>query len=144
MARVKVLGYSLTLKWGTKLISGLETTGLKLKPNFETLLLKENEGEAQEELVDFDTNLTFSGKTFLNESGDGTTHEDFVTLRSAAAAGAEVAFVYGRFTVGKKTVAGTGVLVDFSEDANSKDIGTFSGSIEAKKGTVTFPAYTAP
>jgi hypothetical protein len=142
MAATKVLGYELSLKWGTKLIMGLETAGLKIKPNFETLLLKENQGEAVEELVDFDTTFSFGGKTFTLETGEGTTHEDFQSLRAAAAAGASVAFVYGRFVVGKKIVTGTGVLTDFSEDANSKDIATFSGSIVADKGSVEFDVYS--
>ena len=142
MAATKVRGYMLNIKWGTKLIKGLETTGLKIKPNYEEILLKANNGVPTDELVDYDVELTFGGKTYERDGTESTTHEDFETLREAAAAGAEIAFVYGRFSTGEKTVIGTGQIVDFSEDANSKDTGTFSGSIKAKKGTVTFPTYT--
>ena len=42
MAATNVYGYLLTVKWGTKIIKGLETTGLKIDPRFEEILLKEN------------------------------------------------------------------------------------------------------
>jgi hypothetical protein len=125
----KVLGYTLTLKWNGKFITGLETTGLKIKPNFDEILLKADAGVPVKELIDYDTNMSFAGKTF-NNTGD----EDFETLREAAAAGTPVAFIYG--DQAGYTVSGNGIIEDFSEDANSKDIGTFSGSIRAVKGTV--------
>ena len=240
MAATKVRGYMLSIKWGAKLIKGLETSGLKIKPNFEEILLKANNGVPTEELIDYDVELTFGGKTYERDTTEGplaeldtltvtgaatsgsnvtitlnavpvtiavlngdsaivcatkiragtysgwttggtagttavtftktltgavsapvfsggstgcaasfvrtvtgqdATHEDFETLREAAAAGAEIAFVYGRFTSGEKIATGTGQIVDYSEDGNSKDTGTFSGSIKAKKGTVTFTTF---
>lgn len=139
MSATRVKGFMLNLKIGTKLIRGLETTGLKIKPNFEEVQLKEYAGAAVEELVDFDTDFSFSGKTYEKDGVEAW--EDFETLREAAFAGAEVDFVYGRFTAGEKIVTGSGVFSDFSEEGNSKDTGTFSGSIKATKGTVDFDIY---
>jgi len=138
MAITKVRGFMLNLKWGGKLIQGLETTGLKIKPNFEEILLKANNGVPTEEIIDYDVDLSFAGKTYEDDS---LATESFETLRVAASVGAEVAFVYGRFVTGEKIVSGTGQIVDYSEDGNSKDTGSFSGSIKAKKGTVTFTTY---
>ena len=132
----------LNLKIGVNLIRGLETTGLKIKPNYEETILKENAGSAVDEFVDFDTDLTFGGKTYEKDGAEA--YEDFETLREAAFGGAEVDFVYGRFEDGEKIVSGSGVFTDFSEEANSKDTGTFSGSIKATKGSVVFETYTAP
>ena len=129
----------LTLKWGGKIIKGLETTGFKVKPNYEEILLKEHAGNPAQEYLDTDADLTFSGKAYERDGTESSTHEDFETLRQAASVGAEVVFIYGRFTTGKKRVTGTGKITDYSEEGNSKDTATFSGSIKVKKGTVTFP-----
>jgi hypothetical protein len=142
MATTRIIGYTLNLKYGGKLIKGLETTGLKLKANFEEILLKADQGVPNQELVDYDTDMSFSGKTYERDQvAEASTHEDFETLREAATIGAEVAFVYGIFTTGKKIVSGTGIITDYSEDGTTKDTGTFSGTITAKKGTVTFTTF---
>jgi hypothetical protein len=136
MADTKIYQYQLQIKWGTKLIKGLETTGFKNKPNFDEILLKENEGNASKEFVDCDTEMSIAGKTLAK---DGVTHEDFETLRVASAQGAQVAFVYGRMTQGAQQVTGYGYLTDWSEDGGSeKKMGSWSGAITAKKGTVTY------
>ena len=139
MAATNVYGYLLTVKWGTKIIKGLETTGLKIDPKFEEILLKEHAGVPVEEFVDFDTEMGCGGKTIERDSGEATTHEDFETLREATAVGAVVAFVYGRTVTGEKQVTGTGTLRGWSEECGSeKKLGSFSFTIKAKKGTVTF------
>jgi hypothetical protein len=139
MARTNVYGYLLSVKWGTKLIVGLETTGLKIKPNFDEVLLKANAGVPTDDFIDFDAEMSIAGKAIERDSGETATYEDYETLREATAAGAEVAFVYGRFISGEKIVSGTATLRDWSEDAGSKkEKATWSGSMKAKKGTVTF------
>ena len=139
MAETKVYGYLPSIKWGTKLIKGLEATGLKIKPNFDDILLKAQAGVPVKDFIDFDTTMSISGKTIERDAGESGTHEDYETLRAACAAGASVAFVYGRFVSGEKIVSGTGVLTDWSEDAGSeKKLGGWSGSLEADKGSVTF------
>jgi hypothetical protein len=144
MAQTKIYGYLLSLKIGTKLIVGLETTGLKLKPNFEEVCLKEQAGVPVDDFIDFDTEMSISGKAIERDSGQSSTHEDFETLREASALGAEAAFVYGRFVSGEKIVSGTLTLRDWSEDAGSKkEMANWSGSAKAKKGSVTFTTFTA-
>lgn len=141
MAATNVYGYLLTLKIGTKIIKGLETTGLKIKPNFEEILLKENAGVPTDDFIDYDTEMTFAGKTIERDSGESTTHEDFETIRVAAAAGSQVAFVYGRTVQGEQQVAGYGFITDYSEDGGSeKKLAGFSGALKAKKGSVQFQA----
>jgi hypothetical protein len=131
----KVPQYQLTIKWGTKLITGLETTGLKIKPNHEDVLLKANAGNPTKEFVDFDTTMSIAGKTYGVEANE----ENFETLRQAAAIGAQVAFIYGRFTQGNQQVSGYCIMTDWSEDAGSeKKAGSWSGNIEAIKGSVSF------
>jgi hypothetical protein len=139
MATTRIKGYMLTLKWGGKYIKGLETTGLKGKPNFEETLLKENAGNPVKEFTDYDGDFSFSGKTYIRDGTENGTNEDFQTLRLAASLGAQVAFIYGRFDTGAKRVAGYGKISDYSEDSNSKDTGTYSGTIKVKKGSLTFP-----
>lgn len=140
MAATNVYGYLLTVKWGTKIIKGLETTGLKIDPKFEEILLKEQAGVPVDDFVDFDTEMSCGGKTIERDgTTEVSTHEDFETLRAATAVGAEVAFVYGRTATGEKQVTGTGTLRGWSEEGGSeKKLGTFSFTIKAKKGTVTF------
>ena len=131
----KVPQYQLTIKWGTKLITGLETTGLSIKPNHEEILLKANSGNPTKEFIDFDTNMSIAGKTYGVESNE----ENFETLRVASSVGAQVAFIYGRFTQGNQQVSGYAILTDWKEDAGSeKKAGSWSGSIEAIKGSVSF------
>ena len=131
----KVEAYRLTIKWGTKLITGLETTGSKIKPNHDDVLLKANSGNPSKDFIDFDANMSISGKTYDAAAGE----ESFETLRVAASVGAQVAFIYGRFTQGNQQVSGYGILSDWGEDAGSeKKAGSWSGSIEAIKGSVSF------
>jgi len=117
MAETKVYGYMLTLKWATLLIKGLETTGLSLKANFEEICLKADAGVPVDEFIDFDTDLKFSGKTIEKDTTESATHKDYEELRAALAAGAEIAFIYGRMTTGEKVVTGTLTLREWSEDA---------------------------
>lgn len=135
MLGTRIKGYMLNLQVDNKLIRGLETAGLKIKPNFEETILKEMNGTAEEELTDFDTEMSFAGKTYQKDGSESW--EDFETLRELAFAGTNIAFVYGNIDSGE-TVSGTGVITDFGEDANSKDTGTFSGTFTADKGSVTF------
>ena len=142
MAETKVYGYMLTLKIGGKLIKGLETTGLKIKPNFEEILLKANEGVPTDDFIDYDQEMTFAGKTIEMDSEESSTHEDFETLRVAAKTGAEVAFSYGRMAAGEKITYGTATITDYSEDGGSeKKMASFSGALKAKKGSVTYDVY---
>jgi hypothetical protein len=144
MADTKIYGYMLTLKWGTKLIKGLETTGLSLKANFEEICLKADAGVPTDDFIDFDTDLKLSGKTIEKDAGETASHEDFEELRVALSVGAEIAFVYGRMAAGEKIVSGTLTLREWSEDAGSKkEMGTWSGSAKAKKGSVTFGVTAA-
>lgn len=139
MAGTKIYAYQLTIKWGTKLIKGLETAGFKNKPNFESVLLKEDEGSAAEEFIDCETDLTFAGKTKRRDGSEASTHEDFETLRVASSIGAQVAFVYGLMVQGAQQVTGYGYISDYGEDAGSeKKMGGFSGAIKARKGTVQY------
>jgi len=143
MAETYVYGYLLTLKIGGKIIKGLETNGLKIKPNFETILLKENQGVPSEDFIDYDAEFSFSGRTIECDSTESSTHEDFETIRAAAASGAKVTFVYGRTVTGEKQVTGSAIITDYSEEGGSeKKLGTFSGSLKAIKGTVTFGKAT--
>ena len=102
MVAINVYGYLLTLKIGDKIIKGLETAGLKIKPNYETILLKEDEGVPTDDFVDYDAEMSFSGRTIERDSEESTTHEDFETIREAASTGSTVTFVYGRMAAGKK------------------------------------------
>jgi hypothetical protein len=138
----RIKGYRLNIQVGDNKIRGLETAGLKIKPNFEETILKEMNGSAEEELTDFDTQLTFGGKTYQKDGSESW--EDFETLRELAFAGTNIEFTYGILEEGGDVVTGTGVITDFGEDANSKDTGSFSGTIDADKGSVEFGAYSAP
>lgn len=143
MAATNVYGYLLTLKIGGKIIKGLETSGLKIKPNFEEILLKEDAGVPTDDFIDYNTEMSFAGKTIERDTGEQSTHEDFETIRVAASQGSQVAFVYGRTVQGEKQVTGYGFITDYSEDAGSeKKLAGFSGALKAKKGTVTFGTQT--
>jgi len=131
----KVEQYRLTIKWGTKLITGLVTTGLKIKPNFEDILLKSNSGNPSKEYEDSDLTMSIAGKTYDNTG----TEENFESLRHAAYLGTQVAFIYGRFVQGTQQVSGYAVMTDWSEDAGSeKKAGDWSGTMEAIRGSIAF------
>ncbi len=131
----KVEQYRLTIKWGTKLITGLVTTGLGIKPIFEDVLLKSSSGNPSKDFEDADLTMKISGKTY----GNTGTEENFESLRYAAYSGAQVAFIYGRFTQGNQQVSGYAVIDDWSEDAGSeKKAGDWSGSISAIRGSISF------
>ena len=138
----RIKGYRLNIQIGDNMIRGLETAGFSLKPNFEETILKEMNGAAEEELADFDTQLSFAGKTYQKDGVEEW--EDFETLREISFAGTSIEFTYGILEAGEAVVTGTGVISDISEDANSKDTGTFSGTIDADKGSVAFGTYSAP
>jgi hypothetical protein len=142
MIGTRIKGYQLNLKIGDNYIRGIETTGLKIKPNFEETILKEMNGSALEEFVDFDLQLSIAGKAYEKDGAEAW--EDFETLRETAHAGTNISFVYGRFEEGGRIISGTGVITDNGEDSNSKDTATFSGTIDADKGSVEFDTYTAP
>jgi len=142
MLGTKIYGYMLTLKIGGKLIKGLETTGLKIKPNYEQILLKEDEGVPTDDFIDYDQEMSFAGKTIEMDSEESTTHEDFETIREAAKTGAEISFAYGRMSAGEKITYGTCTITDYSEDGGSeKKMAGFSGALKAKKGSVTYGTY---
>jgi hypothetical protein len=138
----RIKGYRLNIQVGNNKIRGLETAGFKIKPNYEETILKEMAGSAEEELIDFDAQMTFSGKCYEKDGAE--TWHDFETLRELAFAGTQISFTYGLLEVGEAVVTGTGVITDFGEDANSKDTATFSGTIDADKGSVAFGTYSAP
>lgn len=143
MSQTKVYQYMLNFKVGTKLIVGLETTGWKMTAEFEEMLLKSSAGVSVEEFIDFDTDLTFSGRTIERDSTEEATHEDFETLREALMAGSSVSFVYGRFTAGEKIITGTATIREWGEDAGSqRQLGTWSGSAKAIRGTVAATTYS--
>jgi hypothetical protein len=143
MVGTKVYGYLLTIKWGTKIIKGLKTTGLKIKPNFEEILLKEQAGVPVDDFIDYDVDMSIAGDTWEKDTSEASTHEDFETLREAASVGASVAFVYGRMVAGEKIVSGNAKLTDWSEDGGSeKKPGSWSGSMKAVKGSVTFGTFS--
>lgn len=124
--------YQLTLYVNGDLIKGLITTGIKIKPNFETTLLKASNGSRTRDFVNADLEMPFSGETIERDSTETNTHDDFQTLRSRSLLGTTVNFVYGRMTAGEKVVSGTGKITDYSEDAGSeKKRAGFSGVISA-------------
>lgn len=131
----KVAQYLLTIKWGSKLITGLETTGLKIKPNFESILLKSNNGNPSEEFEDSDLNMSISGKTYDNIG----TEENFESLRHASYLGTQAAFIYGRTVQGAQQISGYAIIDDWGEDAGSeKKAGSWSGNMRAIRGSVVF------
>lgn len=139
MAETRVYGYLLTLKIGSKLIKGLETTGLKINPEFEKILLKSQDGVPVDDFIDFDVEMSFSGKTIQCDTTESLTHEDFETIRQAASTGQVVTFVYGRTASGEKQVTGNAIITSYSEESGSeKKMGTFSGTLRAVRGTVQF------
>lgn len=143
MAQEKVYQYLLNMKWGTKSIVGLETTGLKMSANYEELLLKANEGVAVEEYIDFNADLSFSGKAIERDTTEDSTHEDFESLREAMGVGATVNFVYGRFVAGKAIVTGTCTIREWSEDAGSeRQLATWLGTAKATRGSIGFTTYS--
>lgn len=143
MAEEKVMQYMLTIKLGAKLIKGLETTGLKFKPNFETSLLKEDEGNEVDEFIDYDADLTIAGKTKKMDSGDSATVEDFESLREASTIGAEVTFVYGRMLAGNRVYSGVATIRDWGEDAGSdRKMASWSGSLKVRKGSASFSTFS--
>jgi len=111
-------------------IAGLETTQLKITPNFEEELIKSNLGNPAKTLKDFDVELVCGCKTY-NQSGD----EDFETIRAYSAAGAEHDFSY---TDGTETITGKCKVVDHSENTDSLATGTWNVTLKAVKGTVVF------
>lgn len=142
MSATNVYGYMLTLLIGGKLIKGLETTGLKIKPNYESILLKEDEGVPTDDFIDYDQEMPFAGKTIEMDTGESTTHEDFETIRAAAKTGATVSFSYGRMSAGEKITYGNAKITDYSEDGGSeKKHASFSGALRAIKGSVTDGTY---
>lgn len=131
----KVAQHQLTLKWNGKLITGLETTGFAIKPNHENILLKANGGNAAKEFEDYDMTMSISGKTY----GVETNEENFELLRVASTLGAQMPFIYGRFSQGNQQVSGYAIITDWKEDAGSeKKAASWSGSLEAIKGSVSF------
>lgn len=136
MAETKIYSYMLNLLVGGKIIKGLVTSGLQIKPNFEELILKEDEGVAQKEIKDSELELPFSGKTIERDILEILTHEDFETLRAASLAGTEIVFSYGSHDTGRITV-GSGRLTSFGETAGSeKVLGDFSGTLSAKNSSI--------
>lgn len=142
MAATKVYAYQLTLLIGGKLIKGLVSTGLSIKPNFEESILKEDNGVAQKEFKDADLELSFAGKTIERDSTESSSHEDFETIRSASLAGAKIGFSYGRRTSTDKLIVAEGYITAFSENGGSeKVLADFSGTISCKSGDVTETTY---
>lgn len=128
-ARTEAYKFILTIDGDN--VSGLETTQLKITPNFEEELLKANSGNPAKTLKDFDLEVSIGCKTYTN-SGD----QDFQTLRELAAAGTEKDFVYGN--PAGATISGHCKVIDHSENTASVETGTWNGTIKAVKGTVVF------
>jgi hypothetical protein len=123
--------YKFALTIDAHAVSGLETTQLKITPNFEEELLKANSGNPAKTLKDFDTEVAIGCKAYRN-SGD----EDFETMRVYGAQGTQHAFVYG--DPAGYTVTGYCKVIDHSENTDSLNTGTWNGTIKAIKGTVHF------
>ena len=126
----KVPGYALAVKIGDKIIAGLITSGFKEKPNYEEVLHKEHAGVPDEDLDDSARELSCSGQTYRRTTGEAATYEDYETIREAAAAGSDIAFSYYNAQTESGYNSGVGKIIDFGEDANSKDTGTYSFTIK--------------
>ncbi|MZP67234.1 MAG: hypothetical protein GT597_13935 [Bacteroidales bacterium] len=133
----KVPGYALAVKIGDKIILGLVTSGFKDKPSYEEILHKEHAGVPDEELENSARELTCSGQTYRRTSAEVDDYEDYETIREAAAAGVNIAFSYYDPQTENEHISGVGKIIDFSEDANSKDIGTYSFTIKEVLGSST-------
>ena len=126
----KVPGYALAVKIGDKIIAGLITSGFKEKPNYEEVLHKEHAGMPDEDLDDSARELSCSGQTYRRTAGEVDAYEDYETIREAAAAGSDIAFSYYNPQTESEYISGIGKIIDFSEDANAKDTGTYSFTIK--------------
>lgn len=125
----RVPGYALAVKIGDKIIAGLITTGFKEKPNYEEVLHKEHAGVPDEDIEDSARELSCSGQTYRRTPGEADAYEDYETIREAAAAGSDIAFSYHNAQT-EEYISGVGKIIDFGEDANSKDTGTYSFTIK--------------
>ena len=127
----RVPGYALAVKIGDKIIAGLITTGFKEKPNYEEVLHKEHAGVPDEDIEDSSRELSCSGQTYRRTPGEADAYEDYETIREAAAAGTDIVFSYYNPLTQAVYNSGVGRIIDFGEDANSKDTGTYSFTIKA-------------
>ena len=138
----KKQAYKISILVGTRIFAGQTENGSSIKPNFETVLLKEDEGNETEEFVDFDYEMNVSGLTYKKATGEASTHYDYSDLRAMSSSGGTVAFVYGEMTAGEAIVSGNAKISEFTEAENSsKQAGTWSCKLRAVKGTVVFGNY---
>lgn len=128
----RIEAYKFVVTWEGDPIAGLETTQLKIKPNFEEELLKANEGEAAKTLKDFTTEVVISGKTYDGSAGEAT----FETFRELYSGGTEGTMVYG--DPAGETVTSEAKVVAYNEDSESLPVGTWSATLRAVKGTEVF------
>jgi len=140
----KKQAYKISILVGTRIFAGQTENGSSIKPNFETVLLKEDEGNETEEFVDFDYEMNVSGLTYKKATGEASTHYDYSDLRAMSSSGGTVAFVYGEMAAGEAIVSGNAKISEFNEAENSsKQAGTWSCKLRAVKGTVVFGNYSS-
>ena len=138
----KKQAYKITLKVGDRIFAGMTENTLSIKPNFEEIYLKENEGDAVEEFVDYDTEMGVSAMTYEKETGEAVTHYDFTELRAAAGTGSVLSFVHGEMSAGEAIASGNCKITEYSETAGStKNAASWSLKIKAVKGSVVFGTY---
>lgn len=138
----KKQAYRISILIGTRIFAGQTENGLSIKPNFEEVLLKANNGDAQEEFVDFDTEMNVSGLTYEKGSTEAASHYDYSDLRALASSGGTVAFVYGEMAAGEAIVSGNAKVAEFSEtEGSGKNAGNWSVKLRGVKGTIVFGIY---
>lgn len=138
----KKQAYKVSLRVATRIFAGHTENGLTIKPNFEEVLLKSYNGSAVDEIVDYDVEMTVTGLTYEKAIAEAATHYDFTELRSLAASGGTLAFVYGEFTPGEAMVSGNAKITEFSEtEGSGANAGTWNAKLKAVKGTVVFGTY---
>lgn len=140
----KKQAYKISILLGTRIFAGQTENGLTIKPNFEEVLLKSYSGDAQEEFIDFDTEMSVTGLTYEKAAGETSTHYDYADLRAMASSGGTIAFVYGEMTAGEAIVSGNAKITEFGEtEGSSKSAGNWTCKLKAVKGTVVFGNYSA-
>lgn len=131
-------GYEVYCELGTTSstlpIKGLETAGVSNAPEFEEILVKADEGKPQKSLSGGKMTISLGGKIAKKETAEESTHVDYNDIEGYSRAGTTVYFEYGDST---DNLTGTGIITAYSEDTGSKDVGSWSATLEVLFDDIT-------
>lgn len=131
MAYIK--GYEVDVEVGTadnalRKIKGLETASDSMSPDYEEILVKANNGDAERTLTGGTLTINLGGKKSTLETSESSTHYDWTVFKTWLQGDTKVYFKFIDGTGNDTT--GWGKITAYNGDSDAKSVSSWSATLD--------------